>query len=161
MTAIGVGTGDFTNEAFKEKKSSRCSSTDSILFSQSLNSVCDCGQHTSSEASNVFSVSSSHESFSEIAESQATARVPDPREDIELVSNIGNAQPAGESGDSPKGLIKFDNKRFSIQLEKHKDLDILVDNVSCISGSDNTYLTIGNFLWSCREEECILQFGFS
>ncbi|KAF7828568.1 uncharacterized protein G2W53_019732 [Senna tora] len=142
----GLGTSNFTNEASKEKKSSHCSSNDGILFSHSLNSVYDCRQHTSSEASNIFSVSSCPESFSEIAESRATVRVSDPCEDTELLLDIRNAQPAGESRsrDSPKDLIKFDIERFSNQIEKHKELDTPVDNVSCISRSDSAYLRIAD-----------------
>ncbi|XP_028764290.1 uncharacterized protein LOC114722423 isoform X2 [Neltuma alba] len=132
---MGMRTRNFTNKASQEEKPNQKSPNDGILLPRSLNCARECGRHISSEASNIFSVSS-HESISEIAESQATVGVSDPCEDSRKSLSVG------ESSDTPHGSIKFDNDIFSNHVEKHKGFDILVNNVSCIRGSDSTYLTI-------------------
>lgn len=141
---VGVGIDDFTDKTYEGKRTSLCSYTDGILFFPSLSTACDCRQHTSSEASNVFSVSSSHDLFSENAESRATFWDSDSCKDVESLLNVRKAQTCRGSGDTPKGLTNFDDERFSYQLEKHKELDIIDDNISCISRSNSANLARGN-----------------
>ncbi|KAI9089207.1 hypothetical protein K1719_029486 [Acacia pycnantha] len=153
---MGGRTYNFTNKASQEKKPYQKSSNDGILLPHSLNCECECGQHISSEASNIASVSS-HKSFSEIAESQATFRVSDRCEDCRKAGSVG------ESSNTPQGSIKFDNDRFSNQLDKHKGLDIL--------GYDCVHLTLpkphlGEYFGCLNEQEGstptrVAIFGFS
>ena len=61
-----------------------------------------------------------------------------------MLLNISNSQPTEESSIISKGLINFDNKRFSLQIKYNEEIEILNGNISCISGSDSTNLLIVN-----------------
>ncbi|KAI4327279.1 hypothetical protein L6164_019759 [Bauhinia variegata] len=59
-------------------------------------------------------------------------------------SSADSQEPGGQSCNSPKDMINFDDQRFPAKLEKGKEFEFLGDNISCISKSDSTNLAIGN-----------------
>ena len=79
---------EFSDETTcKEKVAPGSYISDAELLSPSSSCGCNCEQHASSEMSNIFSVCSSCDSFSENIESKDALRSMDVSENIEMLVN--------------------------------------------------------------------------
>ncbi|XP_044465242.1 uncharacterized protein LOC123195536 isoform X5 [Mangifera indica] len=131
-------------------------SFDSVdVLSKSMCCACNGGHHTSSERSNLLSACSSRDSFSENVESKETLRASATSEDTdgEVPENHG----------SVKALIFHADKILSNRLRQQKESECFGDNISSISGSDNTNLMAcqrGNAEGKCASCSLALQNNF-
>ncbi|KAJ0051578.1 hypothetical protein Pint_03416 [Pistacia integerrima] len=112
---MGINTDEFS-DACKRKDVCRGSSGNVDMLSPSLCYACNGRHHTSSETSNLFSACSSRDSFTENVDSKATLRAPATSEDTDEV---------------PDEIL-------SNRPRQQKESECFGDNISCISGSDNT-----------------------
>ncbi|XP_058084997.1 uncharacterized protein LOC131232639 isoform X2 [Magnolia sinica] len=123
--------------------------------------ACDDRQHATSEASNLFSASSSHDSLSENAESKATMRTCDTSdafEDVDMLpkfssgSNLGEgklhttqcntvAQSAVTSHVSIPSAL---GQRTLRQGEEHQGPECHGDNISCVTGVKDGNLPVSS-----------------
>lgn len=100
---------------------------------------CEMGQHTASETSNLISVNSSHDSFSENAESKASLRTTDvscASQDFEV------SQKLLSGGSVREGLRTFkarkkgsDKSTVKNKFQDSRGLEGHDDNISCLSGA--------------------------
>ena len=123
---------DFSDEGYEEKIASRCCFNDAGLLSPCKSNASEDQRHTSSETSNLLSRCSSHDSFSENAESMVTLRVSHASEDIEM------GQTVAEDGFLPNSSTFHGNVIFSNQHKNQKDLEGPGDDISCISRADGS-----------------------
>lgn len=121
---------EFSDEGCQEKIASRCFFNDAELLSPCKSNASDDQQHTSSETSNLLSGCSSHESFSENAESKVILRASHTSEDIEM------GQPLAEDSGLPNPSTFHGNIIFSNQHKNQNDLECPGDDISCISRAD-------------------------
>ncbi|XP_068650060.1 ASI1-immunoprecipitated protein 2-like isoform X2 [Aristolochia californica] len=127
-----------SNEVCGEKESSLCQSKG-----------CDDRQATASETSNLMSASSSHGSFSENAESNATVKIFDTFEDAEGIpplskgGGLGEDQRGRSCGVSFQGGVHVSpckhtpsvlGQRSMSRKYDQKGLDCHGDNLSCVTG---------------------------
>ncbi|XP_057977733.1 uncharacterized protein LOC131164501 isoform X2 [Malania oleifera] len=131
---IGTMASEFLKEACQGKTPSHCYFHDTGLLSPSKSSVCNDRQHASSETSNLLSVCSSHDPFSENAESKATVRHLDMPEDMKMLSNVTTGNPVAKN----HGVLESHDSHSFHGHECHGD------SISCISASDGGNVMISD-----------------
>uniref|UniRef100_A0A5B6Z9X3 AIPP2-like SPOC-like domain-containing protein n=1 Tax=Davidia involucrata TaxID=16924 RepID=A0A5B6Z9X3_DAVIN len=112
-----------------------------ILLSPFKSRACNDGHHTSSETSNILSACSSHDSFSENAESKASLSVSDTSEGIMMLSKVASDQIVEEDKGFSKLQIFCGNRIYS-NHEKQKVSESNGDDISCISGADSPSMMV-------------------
>ncbi|KAL5767551.1 hypothetical protein ACOSQ2_014334 [Xanthoceras sorbifolium] len=125
--------GSKTDDTCRETTASQHSINDGDILPSFKGRPCDSLQHTASEASNMLSVNSSHDSFSENAESKATMRSPetyDASEDFEMHPKLSSG---AEAQLSPKAGNVSDQRILSNKNDDSKGVEGHDDNISCIS----------------------------
>ncbi|XP_030501256.2 ASI1-immunoprecipitated protein 2 isoform X2 [Cannabis sativa] len=104
------------------------------------NKTCDSLQQANSETSNLMSVSSSHDSLSENADSKAGVRSKALDTEVPPVVSGGIN---GEIGVPPKAVRTYP-QGFSIKCEDSKVVEAHDDDISCVSRANDTYVAISN-----------------
>ncbi|KAJ4976246.1 hypothetical protein NE237_001352 [Protea cynaroides] len=110
---------EFSDGPCRGKAASRCSFNDAGMLPSFKSRTCIDQQPTASETSNLLSASSSHDSFSQNAESKMALRTSDASEDVEM-------QPKLSSG-GMNGQDKY---------QEQKGFDCNGDNGSCVRGAN-------------------------
>lgn len=141
-----------SSEICKAKEANYCSSSDADVLTLFKSRACDERQCTASETSNLLSTSSSHDSFSENAESKATMKTSDTDgvcEDVEVLPKLSSGRitkddelHAGQCNvdtqdvlvSSHKGIPLDAGQKSSRQYEDQQGLECHDDNISCITG---------------------------
>ena len=135
-------TEEFSDETSHVNVTSQYSSNDADAISSVKNRACESSLHANSETSNLLSVNSSHDSFSENADSMATIRSSDAANfsvDIDMRKKL-------YSGIVSEGHIATESSIQTIS-EKHESIKGVEghdDSISCISGSSNANIAIGS-----------------
>ncbi|KAF8379092.1 hypothetical protein HHK36_028521 [Tetracentron sinense] len=144
VSRMGLKTDEFSDEACRGKTDSQCSFNDAGVLSLFQSRACKGQQHTASETSNLLCTSSSHDLFTENAESKATLRMIDTAEDIEMLPKVVS----GKTGAEDQRLVKLqraaDQIAFSNLYQEQKALECHGDNISCVSGVNDTNMLVGD-----------------
>ncbi|XP_042486315.1 uncharacterized protein LOC122066561 isoform X3 [Macadamia integrifolia] len=151
---------EFSDETCRGKAASRCSFNDAGILPSFKSRSCNDQQPTASETSNLLSASSSHDSFSENAESKMALRTFDASEDFEMLPKYpsdgmnGQDQPISKTVSGQRTIISADSHTasnldqgtFSNQYQEHKGFDCNGDNVSCVSGANDADVPNGHHI---------------
>ncbi|XP_077236950.1 uncharacterized protein LOC143878543 isoform X2 [Tasmannia lanceolata] len=138
---------EFSEEICKGKETNQCSYNDR--------------QHTASETNNLLSASSSHDSFSENAESKVTMRTfdtSDVSEDGEMLPKLSSIRTMGKVQplDRPRDVAAQDDLSYhkpfpslfqrtsSRQYEERRGLECHGDNILCVAGVKDANISINN-----------------
>ncbi|KAK6936505.1 hypothetical protein RJ641_033535, partial [Dillenia turbinata] len=108
-------------------------------------------QRTTSEMSNLFSVNSSHDSFSENAESKQmfiASDISDASEDIEMLPKLSSGGGARRNGLPSEQKCVSDQAAFSNKHVSRKSLEGHDDNISGASGTDDAHIVVANYCHS-------------
>ncbi|XP_077235297.1 ASI1-immunoprecipitated protein 2-like isoform X2 [Tasmannia lanceolata] len=154
---------EFSEQICKEKERNQCSYNDSELLPLFKSRACDDRQHTATETSNLLSASSSHDSFSENAESKASMRAfetSDVSEDVEMLpklssgGNIGEDQPLGMPCNvATRGALLSSHKPIPSDLlqrtsfrkyQEWRGSECHGDNISCVTGIKDANIAVNN-----------------
>ncbi|KAJ4958790.1 hypothetical protein NE237_025901 [Protea cynaroides] len=152
---------EFSDETCRGKAASRCSFNDAAVLPPSKSRACNDQQPTASETSNLISASSSHDSFSENAESKKNLRVfdtSDASEDVEILpkdssgGTNGQDLPISKTFSGQRAVISascqiasnVDRRTFLNQYQENKGFDCHDDNISCVSGANDADMPNGN-----------------
>ncbi|PON49500.1 Zinc finger, FYVE/PHD-type [Trema orientale] len=98
---------------------------------------------TTSETSNLMSVTYSHDSLSENADSKAALRPSDDALDIELPP-LSSATATGELGISPKPVSASHPRGSANKFEDSKVVEAHDDDVSCVSRANDAHVAVTN-----------------
>ncbi|XP_058104273.1 uncharacterized protein LOC131248183 isoform X3 [Magnolia sinica] len=112
-------------------------SDDADMVPLSKNRACDGRQRTASEASNLVSASSSHDSLCENAQSKATTRTcdaPDGFEDVEMLPKLSSSKTTVQDV-LLNGGRDIASQRTSGRHEEQHGLECHGDNISCVTGA--------------------------
>ncbi|KAK0591399.1 hypothetical protein LWI29_001106 [Acer saccharum] len=134
---MGSKTDEFSDETCRETTTSHYSINDGDVLPSCKGRPCDSLQHTASEASNMLSVNSSHDSFAENAESKATMRSPetdDALEDFEMHPKLSSG---AEVQLSPKPGNVSGQRILPNKIDDSKGVEGHDDNISCISRAND------------------------
>ncbi|XP_042512019.1 uncharacterized protein LOC122087095 isoform X2 [Macadamia integrifolia] len=143
---------EFSDETFRGKANSRCSFNDAAVLTPKSR-ACNDQQPTASETSNLLSTSSSHDSFSENAQSKIL-RTFETSEDVKMLPKHYSAGMNGQDLPIPKTISgqravisasshiasNLDRRTFSNQDQEQKGSDCHGDNISCVSGANDADL---------------------
>uniref|UniRef100_A0A5B7AG95 PHD-type domain-containing protein n=1 Tax=Davidia involucrata TaxID=16924 RepID=A0A5B7AG95_DAVIN len=130
---MGSNTDEFSDETCQGSAFSQSSVVPPVK-----SSACDNGQHTASETSNLFSVNSSHDSFSENAESKASLRTSDvsgTSEDAGMRTKLSSGGAVADDQLPLKPVCVSDQRTLKNKFEDPKDLEGHDDNIPCVSGA--------------------------
>ncbi|KAK6926197.1 hypothetical protein RJ641_007916, partial [Dillenia turbinata] len=108
-------------------------------------------QHTTSETSNLLSVNSSHDSFSENAESKQMFRasdISDASEDIEMLPKLSSGGGARRNELSSEQQFVSNEAAFSSKNVSRKSLEGHDDNISSASGTDDAHIIVAKYCHS-------------
>ncbi|XP_043694690.1 uncharacterized protein LOC122645453 isoform X2 [Telopea speciosissima] len=151
---------EFSDETCRGKVASRCSFNDAGMLPSFKSRACSDQQPTASETSNLLSASSSHDSFSENAESKMALRTSDASGDVEMLPKHslggmnGQDQPISKPVSGQRAVISagshtasnLDQGIFSNQHQECKGIDCHGDNVSCVSGANDADVPNGHHI---------------
>ncbi|KAJ4951840.1 hypothetical protein NE237_028672 [Protea cynaroides] len=141
---------EFSDGTCRGKAASRCSFNDAGMLPSFKSRTCIDQQPTASETSNLLSASSSHDSFSQNAESKMALRTSDASEDVEMQPKLSSGGMNGQDKVISKTLnvqrdvisasshtaSNMDQTTFSNQYQEQKGFDCNGDNGSCVSGAN-------------------------
>lgn len=137
---MGSRTEEFSDESCRVNAASQYSVNESGTLSSLKSRVSDNLQHTTSETSNLHSVNSSHDSFSENADSKASLRstiISDASEDVVMLPKLASGGTIAEDQLSSKPRCSLDQRTFSNKYEEIKE-EGHDDNISCVRPNDAT-----------------------
>lgn len=137
---MGSRTDEFSDESCRVNAASQYSVNESGTLSSLKSRVSDNLQHTTSETSNLHSVNSSHDSFSENADSKASLRstiISDASEDVVMLPKLASGGTIAEDQLSSKPRCSLDQRTFSNKYEEIKE-EGHDDNISCVRPNDAT-----------------------
>lgn len=137
---MGSKTDEFSDETCHETMASQDSINNSDVLPSVKGRVADSVQHAASEASNLLSISSSHDSFSENAENKTMLRFPDisdSSEDFEMNQKLYSDGIGAENQLYSKPAKDLDQRIVSNKHEDNKSLEGHDDNISCISRTND------------------------
>ncbi|XP_059435246.1 uncharacterized protein LOC132168162 isoform X4 [Corylus avellana] len=135
---MGSRTEEFSDESCRVNVASQYSVNESGTLSSLKSRASDNLQHTTSETSNLHSVNSSHDSFSENADSKATLRstiISDASEVVEMLPKLASGGTIAEDQLSSKPRRGLDQRTFSNKYEEIKE-EGHDDNISCVRPND-------------------------
>uniref|UniRef100_A0A2N9HYY1 Zinc finger PHD-type domain-containing protein n=1 Tax=Fagus sylvatica TaxID=28930 RepID=A0A2N9HYY1_FAGSY len=138
---------EFSDESCRVNVASQYSVNESGTLSSLKGRASDSLQHTTSETSNLLSVNSSHDSFSENADSKATLRssvVSNASEDVEMLPKLTSGGTIAEDQHSSKPQCVLDQRTFSNMYEESKAVEGHDDNISCVSRANDANVAVGN-----------------
>ncbi|XP_057462366.1 uncharacterized protein LOC130752582 isoform X3 [Actinidia eriantha] len=134
-TLMGSKNDEFSDETCDGNAYSQHSVNDVV---PGKSTACDVGWNATSETSNLLSVSSNHDSFSENAESKACLRTSDASKDVEMHPKFSYGVTAGDNQLPSKPQCKTDERALANKLENRKVIEGHGDSVSCVSGGNDT-----------------------
>lgn len=140
LACMGSKGVEFSDETCQETATSQYSINDGDALPSFKNKAYDSLQHTASEASNLLSVNSSHDSLSENAESKANIRssdLADASVQSGMLPKLSCGRTVAEDQLSPKRQCISDQKIF---LNKHEDSKVEEghdDNISCVTRAND------------------------
>ncbi|XP_057970025.1 uncharacterized protein LOC131159286 isoform X2 [Malania oleifera] len=143
---MGSNTDESSDEICRGNAASQFSVNEVNRLPSFMRRACDSLQHATSETSNPFSVNSSHDSFSENAESKANFRFLDmseASEDVEMLPKLSAGGAVVEDQLPLKPDCISDQRTFSNKYEDSKGEEGHDDNISCISGTNDTNKSVG------------------
>ena len=135
-------TDEFSDDTCRVNVASQYSVNGAETSSSFKSKTCDSLQHTTSETSNLMSVTSSHDSLSENADSKAALRSSDDAVDLE-VPPLSSGGTSGGVGISPK-VRDSCPQGFSNKFDDSKVLEAHGDDISCVSRANDTYVAVSN-----------------
>ncbi|CAK7333687.1 unnamed protein product, partial [Dovyalis caffra] len=140
LACMGSKGDEFSDETCRVTASSQYSNNDGDGLVSSKSRARDSLQHTTSEASNLLSVSSSHDSLSENAESKANIRSSDAdaSADSQMLPKLSSGRAVAEDQFSLKPQCLSDQKAFSKKHGDFKSEEGHDDNMSCVSRAVDT-----------------------
>ncbi|XP_050253362.1 uncharacterized protein LOC126699527 isoform X3 [Quercus robur] len=144
---MGSKTEEFSDESCRVNVASQYSVNESGTLYSLKNRASDSLQHTTSETSNLLSVNSSHDSFSENADSKATLRssvVSDALEDVEMLPNLTSGGTIAEDQLSSKPQFVLDQRVSSNMYEETKAVEGHDDNISSVSRANDANEAVRN-----------------
>ncbi|XP_038974985.1 uncharacterized protein LOC103711790 isoform X3 [Phoenix dactylifera] len=141
----------FSDNIYERKETDSCSFIGVDGLPPTKSRACDNQQHAASETSNLLSTSSSHDSYSENAESKATLRASamyDASEDVDIPPKVSLGGAAGEDqplrkatgtshGLNPSCCHSASDSHLGIFLHRDEEqhgAECHGDNMSCITG---------------------------
>ncbi|KAJ6296781.1 hypothetical protein OIU78_022495 [Salix suchowensis] len=135
LACMGSKGDAFSDETCHVTASSQFSYNDGDGLASFKSRACDSLQHTTSEASNLLSVSSSHDSLSENAESKVNRKSSDADASAEshMHPKMTSGRAVAEDQFSPKAESFPDQKTFSKTHVNSKSEEGHDDNISCVS----------------------------
>ncbi|KAG5224302.1 Zinc finger, FYVE/PHD-type [Salix suchowensis] len=135
LACMGSKGDAFSDETCHVTASSQFSYNDGDGLASFKSRACDSLQHTTSEASNLLSVSSSHDSLSENAESKVNRKSSDADASAEshMHPKMTSGRAVAEDQFSPKAESFPDQKTFSKTHVDSKSEEGHDDNISCVS----------------------------
>lgn len=134
---------EFSDETGRVNVASQYSVNGGDTLSSFKSKTCDNLQHTTSETSNLMSVSSSHDSLSENADSKAALGSSRDALDIE-VHPLSSGGTTGEVRISPKPVSASYPRGFVKKFEDSKVVEAHDDDISCVSRANDAYLLVSN-----------------
>ena len=144
---MGSKTEEFSDESCRVNVASQYSVNESRTLYSIKNRASDSLQHTTSETSNLLSVNSSHDSFSENADSKATLRssvVSDALEDVEMLPKLTSGGTIAEDQLSSKPQFVLDQRISSNMYEESKAVEGHDDNISSVSRANDANEAVRN-----------------
>lgn len=132
QTLMGSKVDESPDETCHRDATSQYSINEGESFPPLKSRACDNLQHTGSETSNIFSVTSSHDSFSENVESKANMRS----------SDISYASEGVEMCPKSKSLDTSDQGALSDKFEDARGIEGHDDNISCVSGPNDANIGV-------------------
>ncbi|XP_075647763.1 protein PARALOG OF AIPP2 isoform X4 [Castanea sativa] len=144
---MGSKTEEFSDESCRVNVASQYSVNESGTLYSLKNRASDSLQHTTSETSNLLSVNSSHDSFSENADSKATLRssvVSDALEDVEIVPKLTSGGTIAEDQLSAKPQFVLDQRISSNMYDESKAVEGHDDNISSVSRANDANEAVRN-----------------
>nr|XP_023874432.1 uncharacterized protein LOC111986766 isoform X4 [Quercus suber] len=144
---MGSKTEEFSDESCRVNVASQYSVNESGTLYSLKNRASDSLQHTTSETSNLLSVNSSHDSFSENADSKATLRssvVSDALEDVEMLPKLTSGGTIAEDQLSSKPQFVLDQRISSNMYEESKAVEGHDDNISSVSRANDANEAVRN-----------------
>ncbi|KAJ6884298.1 hypothetical protein NC652_031331 [Populus alba x Populus x berolinensis] len=135
LACMGSKGDEFSDETCRVTASSQYSNNDGDGIVSFKSRARDSLQHTTSEASNLLSVSSSHDSLSENAESKANIRSSDADASAEsqMLPKLSSGRAVAEDHFSPKPECLSDQKTLSKKHGDPKSEEGHDDTISCVS----------------------------
>eukprot|EP00258_Populus_trichocarpa_P023393 XP_024439412.1 uncharacterized protein LOC7465630 isoform X3 [Populus trichocarpa] len=135
LACMGSKGDEFSDETCRVTASSQYSNNDGDGIVSFKSRARDSLQHTTSEASNLLSVSSSHDSLSENAESKANIRSTDADASAEsqMLPKLSSGRAVAEDHFSPKPQCLSDQKTLSKKHGDPKSEEGHDDTISCVS----------------------------
>ncbi|KAK9994121.1 hypothetical protein SO802_023824 [Lithocarpus litseifolius] len=144
---MGSKTEEFSDESCRVNVASQYSVNESGTLYSLKNRASDSLQHTTSETSNLLSVNSSHDSFSENADSKATLRssvVSDALEDVDMLPKLTSGGTIAEDQLSNKPQFVLDQRISSNMYEESKAEEGHDDNISSVSRANDANEAVCN-----------------
>lgn len=123
---MGSKADEFSDESSEGNAGSQYSVNDVVPVKRTANRA---GQNTTSEISNLLSVNSNQDSFSENAES----KVSDPLEDVEMHRNLPSHVTAGDNQLLLKPRYNSDYRTLTKKLGDQEVLESHEESISCVS----------------------------
>ncbi|KAA8522058.1 hypothetical protein F0562_012628 [Nyssa sinensis] len=144
LAPMGLKFSNLSDEACLGKRTCQCSFNDADPLSLFKSRTCNDGHHTSSETSNILSACSSHDSYSENAESKSSLRVSDTSGGTAMLSKVAASKVVAEDWGFSEQPIFCGNRIFSNQQQKQKVPECNDDEISCISGADSPSMMVND-----------------
>ncbi|XP_022148589.1 uncharacterized protein LOC111017216 isoform X4 [Momordica charantia] len=133
-------TEEHSDETSRVNATTQYSANDTDAISSVKSRACDSSLHATSETSNLLSVNSSHDSFSENADSMATIRSSDAADfsaDIDMHKKLFGGIVAEGHIATESSIQAISETHESIKGAEGHD-----DNISCVSGSSNANMAV-------------------
>ncbi|KAF5450617.1 hypothetical protein F2P56_030950 [Juglans regia] len=144
---MGSKTEEFSDESCRGNVASQYSFNESGPLSSLKSRASDSLQHTTSETSNVLSVNSGHDSFSENADSKSTLRssvISYASEDLEILPKLTSGERISEDQPSFKPQCVLDQRTFSNKYKEIKAVEGHDDNIACVSRPKDASVEFSN-----------------
>ncbi|XP_011012545.1 PREDICTED: uncharacterized protein LOC105116774 isoform X5 [Populus euphratica] len=148
---------EFSDETCRVTASSQYSNNDGDGLVSFKSRARDSLQHTTSEASNLLSVSSSHDSLSENAESKVNRKSSDADASAESLMRLkmSSGRAIAEDQFSPKAESFPDQKTFSKNNVDSKSEEGHDDNMSCVSRANDASKVVGYYNKNLDMKNCL------
>ncbi|CAK9152722.1 unnamed protein product, partial [Ilex paraguariensis] len=130
---MGLKSDMLTNEACHREAARQCSYNDTDSFSSIKGRSGNNQHHMSNDTNKFLSDCSSHYSFSGKMESKASLRVSDSVDGMSMLSKVAAVQTAEEDCAFSQPEVLSDDRIFSNQLEKRKNSECNVGDISCVT----------------------------
>ncbi|KAI9377259.1 hypothetical protein POPTR_019G041900v4 [Populus trichocarpa] len=157
LACMGSKGDEFSDETCRVTASSQYSNNDGDGLVSFKSRARDSLQHTTSEASNLLSVSSSHDSLSENAESKVNRKSSDADASAEsqMRPKMSSGRAVAEDQFSPKAESFPDQKTFSKNNVDSKSEEGHDDNMSCVSRANDASKVVSYYNKNLDMKNCL------